>query len=122
MATKKRSVCPVAAALDVVGDRWTLLVVRDLACGKRHFAEFGRSPERIATNILADRLARLVAHGLAEKHAPGDGSGRASYRLTAKGRSLGPVLTALADWGLANLAGTEARLTPDFSSPGATPN
>ena len=66
MRQTKRSVCPVACALDVMGDKWTLLVVRDMACGKRHFNDFCRSPERIATNILADRLERLVAHGLAE--------------------------------------------------------
>lgn len=114
MATKTRSVCPVACALDVIGDKWTLLVIRDLACGKRHFGEFCRSPEGIATNILADRLERLVAHGLVEKHVPDDGSGRDAYRLTEKGKSLGPVVAAVARWGLANIEGTKAVLTPSF--------
>ena len=64
MAKTKRSVCPVACVLDVIGDKWTLLVIRDLACGKRHFNDFCRSPERIATNILADRLERWSRTGL----------------------------------------------------------
>jgi DNA-binding HxlR family transcriptional regulator len=116
MSKKKRSVCPVACTLDLIGDKWTLLVVRDMACGKQYFNDFCRSPERIATNILAERLERLVAHGLAEKHAPADQPGRDAYRLTAKGKSLGPVLTVIAEWGLANIKGTKAVLTPVFES------
>jgi DNA-binding HxlR family transcriptional regulator len=114
MRKTKRSVCPVACALDVIGDKWTLLIVRDMACGKRYFNDFCRSPERIATNILADRLERLVAHGLVEKYSSVDQPGRDAYRLTAKGRSLRPVLTAVAEWGLSNIKGTVANLTPTF--------
>jgi DNA-binding HxlR family transcriptional regulator len=111
MKKPSRSVCPLASALDVIGDKWTLLVVRDMACGKRFFNDFCRSPERIATNILAARLERLVASGLAEKY-PCDG--RDAYRLTAKGKSLGPVLTAVAGWGLANIEGTSLGMSPNF--------
>ena len=111
MKKTKRSVCPVACALDVIGDKWTLLVVRDLACGKRYFNDFCRSPERIATNILAERLERLLASGLAEQYTS---EGRDAYRLTVKGKSLGPVLTAIASWGLANIKGTSAQLVPKF--------
>jgi DNA-binding HxlR family transcriptional regulator len=100
---KRRSPCPVACTLDLVGDKWTLLVVRDLFCGKAFFKDFAASPEGIATNILADRLAKLGAAGLAEAHAGG-------YRLTPRGRSLLPVLEAVKDWGLAHIPGTEARL------------
>jgi DNA-binding HxlR family transcriptional regulator len=114
MKKAKRSVCPVACALDVIGDKWTLLVIRDLACGKRYFNDFCRSPERIATNILADRLERTVAHGLVEKFASDEQTSRESYRLTAKGKSLGTVLTAVAEWGLANIPGTKAALMPTF--------
>lgn len=110
--TKRRSICPVACALDIFGDRWTLLLVRDMACGKTLFKEFSASPERIATNILADRLERLLAGGLAESFGPQDGAARGGYRLTAKGRSLLPVLSSIADWGLAQIRGTEARLRP----------
>ena len=112
MAENRRSICPVACALDIFGDRWTLLLVRDLAGGKAHFKDFAASPEGIATNILADRLARLVDQGLAEKFPSPTHTGRDAYRLTEKGRSLLPVLGAIADWGLANIAGTEARLRP----------
>lgn len=109
MRSAKRSVCPVACTLDLIGDRWTLLVVRDLMCGKAQFGEFARSPERVASNVLADRLARLVAHGLVEKVPAG---GREAYRLTEKGLALRPVLDAVAAWGLANVGGTEVRTAP----------
>ena len=114
MKKTKRSVCPVACALDLIGDKWTLLVVRDLASGKRYFNDFCRSPERIATNILADRLARLVEAGLAEKFVSVDLPGRDAYRLTAKGKSLQPVLSSLAAWGLANIQGTKAVMKASF--------
>jgi DNA-binding HxlR family transcriptional regulator len=102
----------VACTLDLIGDQWTLLVVRDLFCGKRHYKEFSQSPERIATNILADRLGRLVSVGLAEKYPSPEQPGRDAYRLTTKGQSLRPVLDAVAKWGLENIKGTEARMTP----------
>jgi DNA-binding HxlR family transcriptional regulator len=111
-STRKRSICPVACVLDLVGDKWTLLVVRDMACGKAFFKEFAASPERIATNILADRLDRLVRAGVAEPFRPAPVSERHGYRLTAKGQSLIPVLAALRDWGLAHIKGTEARMKP----------
>jgi DNA-binding HxlR family transcriptional regulator len=108
----KRSVCPVACALDLIGDKWTLLLVRDMACGKALFKEFSASPERIASNILADRLDRLVRSGLAESFSPRLATGRHGYRLTVKGKSLLPVLGSLRDWGLAHITGTEARMKP----------
>jgi DNA-binding HxlR family transcriptional regulator len=114
MATKKRSVCPIACTLDLIGDKWTLLVVRDLACGKSSFNEICRSPEGIATNILADRLEKLVAAGLVEKRPSSVQPGRDAYWLTPKGKSLGPVLTAMAEWGLANVKGAKAMLSPKF--------
>ena len=112
--TEKRSPCPVACTLDLIGDSWTLLVVRDLACGKRTFNDIARSPERVATNTLADRLGRLVESGLVEKRASAEFAGHETYHLTEKGKSLRPVLTAIADWGLKNVQGTEAHLTPAF--------
>lgn len=95
-----RSPCPVACLLDICGDRWTLLVIRDLMFGRSRFKDFSASPEGIPTNILSDRLARLLRHGLAEQVPAEDGSQRFGYRLTDKGRSLGPVLEAMRDWGL----------------------
>lgn len=111
MSDKRRSPCPIACVLDLLGDRWTLLVVRDLACGKTLFKEFCASPEKIATNILTDRLQRLLQAGLVEKKAA-EPSGREAYQLTTKGRTLLPILGSIADWGLANIRGTQARMKP----------
>jgi DNA-binding HxlR family transcriptional regulator len=110
MTKQKRSPCPVACALDLIGDKWTLLVVRDMACGKSQFKEFIASPEGIASNILTDRLKKLVEVGIAEKFPAVEKPGWEAYRLTKKGKSLLPVLTAVAKWGLANIKGTEARM------------
>ncbi len=110
--SKRRSPCPVACTLDLVGDRWTLLVLRDLWAGKAHFHEFMRSPERIASNILADRLEWLTDAGLIASEPSDQRAGAARYKLTNKGRSLMPVLEALRDWGLANIPGTQARIAP----------
>ena len=81
----KRSVCPVACALDVIGDRWTLLILRDLFVGKTHYREFLASPEGIATNILASRLDELAANGLIRATPSREREGSRSYRLTARG-------------------------------------
>lgn len=107
---KQRSPCPIACTLDVVGDKWTLLVVRDLLLGRSHFKEFIAGPEKIATNILSDRLSKLVEAGLVETFESPDRANTTAYRLTAKGASLRPVVKKIADWGLANLPGTEAKL------------
>lgn len=108
----KRSPCPVACTLDLIGDKWTLLIIRDLLFGKRYYKDFCQSPEKIATNILADRLGKIVEYGLAEKWFPDEGSGREAYRLTAKRQSLKSVLESVANWGLSNVKGTEAKLAP----------
>ena len=106
----RRSVCPVACALDLFGDRWTLLVVRDLVLGRTRFKDFAASPEGIPTNILSERLARLCAHGVVARVAPPDGSKHLAYRLTDKGEALRPVLAAMRDWGLGWEEGTRAAL------------
>ena len=97
----KRSPCPVAFSLDILGDRWTLLVIRDLFFGRTRFKEFAASPEGIPTNILTDRLERLLARGVIEQIPAEDGTKRMAYRLTKKGKALGPVLRSMRDWGLA---------------------
>ena len=109
---KRRSPCPLACGLDLFGDRWTLLVIRDLILGASRFKEFSASPERIPTNILADRLNRLRASGIIEQVAAGDGSRHPAYRLTAKGKALGPVLEAMRDWGLRWEKGTRVPKNP----------
>ena len=103
----RRSDCPIACALDLVGDRWTLLVLRDLLLlGKTRFDEFLASPEGIATNILSDRLARLEEEQLVERSRDPDDGRRVIYRVTERGKSFAPVLTAMRDWGLRNVEGT----------------
>jgi len=102
----RRSACPIACTLDLVGDRWTLLVLRDLFGGKGRFEEFCASPEGIATNVLADRLERLERGGFATRAQDPDGGRRVVYSLSDRGRSLLPVLRAFREWGLAHLAGT----------------
>jgi DNA-binding HxlR family transcriptional regulator len=97
----KRSPCPVAFSLDIFGDRWTLLVIRDLFFGRTRFKEFAASPEGIPTNILTDRLERLLARGIIEQIPAEDGTKRLAYGLTKKGKALGPILKAMRNWGLA---------------------
>ena len=99
--TSKRSPCPVAFSLDIFGDRWTLLIIRDLFFGRTRFKEFAGSPEKIPTNILTDRLERLLARGIIEQVPAADGTKHMAYRLTKKGKALGPILRAMRDWGLA---------------------
>ncbi len=96
----RRSPCPVACLLDIVGDRWTLLVVRDLFLGRSRFRDFSASPEGIPTNVLSDRLERLLTHKIIEQIPAQDGTKRFAYRLTRKGKELGPLLEDMRDWGL----------------------
>ena len=103
----RRSVCAVACTLDIIGDRWTLLVVRDLLRGRRYFDELLRSPEGIATNILSARLQALCAQGLVEKTPDPSDHRRHTYKLTDKGRTLGEIVGKIAAWGLKNLPGTK---------------
>lgn len=111
---QRRSNCPVACALDLAGDRWTLLVVRDLLRGRRTYGELAASPEGIPTNILADRLRRMQASGLIEAAAYQKRPVRYAYALTEKGRGLEVVLSALARWGKRHIPRT--RVFPEFSS------
>jgi DNA-binding HxlR family transcriptional regulator len=98
-----RSDCPVACTLDLIGDRWTLLIVRDLLKGKHRFSEFLGSGEGIKTNILAERLKRLERAGLVERSPYQERPPRYEYHLTETGRSLGPVVKTLYAWGSAFL-------------------
>jgi DNA-binding HxlR family transcriptional regulator len=97
---KRRSGCPVSISLDIFGDRWSLLIVRDLMVrGFRTFKEFAAGGEGIATNILADRLQRLEAEGIIRQESEKDDKRRVNYRLTEKGIDLAPVLLDLLIWG-----------------------
>jgi DNA-binding HxlR family transcriptional regulator len=95
-----RSSCPIALTLDLVGDRWTLVVVRDLVLGKTRFEEFLKSPEGIATNILSSRLRRLQELAFVEAKLDAEDGRRIHYRLTPKGEPLRDLITDIAAWGL----------------------
>jgi DNA-binding HxlR family transcriptional regulator len=101
-----RSQCPVACTLDLVGDRWSLLIVRDLLAGKHRYGEFLASAEGIPTNILAERLRRFEGQGLIERVPYSSRPPRYEYQLTDAGRELGPALLELARWGLRHVPGT----------------
>ena len=100
MKGPKRSTCPISFALELLGDRWSLLVLRDLVFRqRRHFREFLESPEGIATNVLADRLERLELHGIIRKEPDPDDRRRNVYSLTEAGLDLVPLLVELTIWG-----------------------
>jgi DNA-binding HxlR family transcriptional regulator len=97
---KRRSGCPVSVSLDLLGDRWSLLLVRDMMVrGYRTFREFQRSGEGIATNILTDRLQRLEVGGIVVREAAKKDGRSNDYRLTPKGIALAPVLLEILIWG-----------------------
>jgi len=101
-----RSRCSIARTLDLIGDKWTLLIIRDLMWhGKDTYQQLQRSEEHVPSNILASRLKRLIELGLVEKAPYQDRPVRYRYALTEAGRSLEPVLRSLMDWGHGQLGG-----------------
>ncbi|HTD04188.1 helix-turn-helix domain-containing protein [Undibacterium sp.] len=94
----KSASCPVARSLDVIGDRWSMLIIRDAFDGMRRFGEFQKSLG-VAKNILADRLHTLVEEGVLEAAPASDGTAYQEYLLTAKGRGLFLVVVGLRQWG-----------------------
>jgi DNA-binding HxlR family transcriptional regulator len=99
-----RSQCPVARTLDLIGDRWSLLIVRDMLSGSSKFQQFLASPENIPTNVLSSRLKLLESSGLIkatlyQRHPP-----RFAYTLTDKGKKLASVIRAIADWGESSIS------------------
>jgi DNA-binding HxlR family transcriptional regulator len=92
--------CPIARTLDIIGERWTILILRDLVVGgPQKFQDFQQSLAGISPNTLSARLKRLEESGVVERRFYEQHPPRAEYLLTAKGRALGPVLKALLDWG-----------------------
>ena len=94
----KNQACPVARSVDLIGDRWSLLIVRDAFDGVRRFGDFQRSLG-VARNILSDRLRKLVDAGILETQDASDGTAYQEYVLTGEGESLFPVVVALRQWG-----------------------
>ncbi len=102
----QRSGCPIAVTLDLVGDKWTFVIMRDMVNGKKRFGEFIDSPEGIPTNILASRLKRMEQAGLIAKKPYQMNPRRFDYRLTAEGEGLLPVLQAMCRWANKFVPGT----------------
>lgn len=99
----RRSGCPLNASVEMLGDRWSLLIVRDMMLrGFRSYKEFLRCYEGIATNILADRLQKLMGYGIIEAKADPEDGRKLIYRLTRKGIDLAPVLTEMVLWAAAH--------------------
>jgi DNA-binding HxlR family transcriptional regulator len=111
------AICPIARALDEIGDWWTLLIVRDAFAGMSRFGEFQKSLG-LAKNILSERLKTLVANDILEKRPASDGGARSEYHLTEKGRQLRVLLFALRQWGEDNLFrdGEEMTIARDRSN------
>ena len=102
-----RSVCPIANVLDLVGDKWSLLIVRDMLLFDKHrYGDFLAADEGITTNILADRLKRLEQYGIIEKTPYQHNPVRNEYHLTDKGRDLEPIIMEMVNWGLKHVSGT----------------
>jgi DNA-binding HxlR family transcriptional regulator len=96
----RQSNCPVARTLDIIGERWTILLLRDLFLqGPRRFQDFQQSLTGVAPNTLSARLKAMEEHGLIARRVYSDHPPRLAYHLTEKGKSLGPVLKALREWG-----------------------
>ena len=98
-AHSRRSTCAVACTLDLVGDRWSLLLIRDLLGGRKRFGELLAAPEAIPTNILAERLDRLEQHVLVRRIRYSSHPPRFEYELTSKGESLLPIIDAMREFG-----------------------
>ncbi|CCN50016.1 putative HxlR type transcriptional regulator [Vibrio nigripulchritudo MADA3029] len=94
----KRSICPLANCLDLVGDKWTLIILRDMYLGKRRYAEFLDSDESITTNILASRLKEMLESGLIDKRAYQEKPVRYEYFLCQPGKKLLPVVQVMSLW------------------------
>ncbi|HEV8144682.1 MAG TPA: helix-turn-helix domain-containing protein [Methylomirabilota bacterium] len=113
MATRYGQACPVAKSLELVGDRWTLLIVRDLLSRPRRFQDFQASLPGIAPTLLSDRLKLMETHGLVARRFYSEHPPRAEYVLTEKGRELGFVIGALATWGSRHVHPSTALVSED---------
>lgn len=102
MTRAYNQMCPIARTLDIVGDRWTLLILRDLFLGNARFQQFLESSPGLPPRLLSQRLKKLEQHALIERSIYSQHPLRAEYRLTERGRSLAPVIEAVVRWGLNN--------------------
>ncbi len=117
IASSRRSSCSIACALDVFGDKWTLIIVRDLANGHSSFKELLDSPESISSNILSSRLNSMIESGFVEKYPEKRGGLREHYRLTRSGMSLIEILSKFDKWGVDNIPGVKTMFKPSHERP-----
>ena len=104
MNSKHRSTCPISSALDIIGDKWSLLIIRDMMfAGKKTYTEFANSSEKISTDILSNRLVKLVDLGLILKGKMAGNKKTNIYTLTQKGKELLPIILEIAEWSDNNL-------------------
>lgn len=97
---KQRSTCPISSSLDVLGDKWSLLILRDMVFAEKStYGQFLQSAEKMATNVLADRLVVLESQGIVTKAVASDKKSKFTYRLTEKGVDTIPILVELLLWG-----------------------
>lgn len=101
-----RSGCPIVNGLDVFGDKWTLVIIRDLICGKETYSELANSEEKIPTNRLAERLKMLEKEGLLKKEPYQSKPKRYKYLLTEKGQDVLPILQKISKWSNKHIEGT----------------
>jgi DNA-binding HxlR family transcriptional regulator len=101
--------CPIARTLDIIGDRWTILILRDLFMGQTKFRDL-RASGGIPPKVLSSRLKMLISEEIVERHVYSEHPLRAEYTLTDKGKSLLPILLSLGEWGLSNLYDGETKV------------
>ena len=102
-----RSNCSISCALEIIGDKWTLLIIRNIIIGKsKSFGDFRASPEKIASNILSDRLEKMVSNGILKKRVNKENKLKFDYTLTKVGKELEPVIMAISTWGHQTIKGT----------------
>ena len=109
-----RSICPITNTLELFGDKWTLILIRDLFLGKQTYSEFIDSPEGIPTNILAARLKRLLENDIITKEPYQERPLRYAYHLTNKGKALAPIVREIVNWGLKHIPGTDDKLAQNY--------
>jgi len=114
----KRSVCPITNTLEIIGDKWTMIIIRDLFLGLKTYSEFQQSPENIPSNILADRLKKLEAGGIIDKIPYQDRPVRYEYHLSKQGKGLSKILKAMKHWGLEFIPGTSAKMAEQLLKKG----
>jgi DNA-binding HxlR family transcriptional regulator len=113
MQKRYEQACPIARTLDLIGDRWTLLILRDMFMGASRYGEFLANSPGLPTKVLSGRLKFLIDNGFVERKLYNEFPPRSEYELTERGRSLFPILKAIGEWGSENVYEGEEELRDD---------